>query len=233
MGLIPARVGSKGIPGKNLKALGGKPLIQYSIESALQSSGLDAILVSTDSPDIQNFARTFCHVNCPFLRPARLADDHAAMIEVVRHALDYCQTSGHRFDYVMLLQPTSPFRQHGLIDRAIRQIMDEKADSLISVRSIPQPFNPYWAFQFKEAFLEPAIHHPLISRRQDLPETYHRDGEIYIARTSLVREGSIIGGKTAALIQQNAVHVNLDTEADWVQAEQMIAKWNTEKENCL
>jgi CMP-N,N'-diacetyllegionaminic acid synthase len=228
MGLIPARMGSKGVPGKNMKLLDGMPLIQYTLEAAEQSELLDTILVSTNCPETAFFANCFAKITAPFLRPPHLATDCTPMIDVVAHVLDYATQDWGCFEYVVLLQPTCPFRAPGIIDAAIRYIIQQNADSLISVRKIPDAFNPFWAYAFRESGFEKALNAselPPITRRQDLPATYHRDGEIYIARTALIREGLLTGGKVAAWLNDNAFGINIDTPADWKQAENLLEQW--------
>lgn len=226
LGLIPARMGSKGIPGKNMKVLGGKPLIQYTIKSAQQSGLLHTVAVSTDSQETSRFVQQFPPVAAPFLRPDELATDNAPMIAVVRHAIDFYSNTGHYFDFVMLLQPTSPFRKPGLIDQAIRQVVEQGADSLVTVRPIPEQFNPHWAYQEKGGFLEKILPGSVITRRQDLPPGYSRDGQIYISRTTLIQEGIMTGGKISALIDDHAANINIDTHADWIRAEDITQQWN-------
>jgi CMP-N,N'-diacetyllegionaminic acid synthase len=224
--LIPARKGSKGIPNKNLKILDDKPLVQYTIETALASRRLDCIAISTDSEEIVDFASQFQGLEIPFLRPPELATDSSPAIDVVRHATDYYETAGRSFDYVVLLQPTSPFRMLDLVDSAIKQILRVQADSLVSLRKIPERFNPYWAYEHSSGWFDKVIERTnIISRRQDLPETYYRDGEIYISRISLIRSGQITGDKVTAVINENEFAVNLDTMEDWIQAEQIVKQW--------
>ncbi|OJV18315.1 MAG: N-acylneuraminate cytidylyltransferase [Dyadobacter sp. 50-39] len=226
LGLIPARKGSKGVPGKNMKLLGGKPLIQYTFEAAAQSALLDSIIVSTDCPETAFFAHCFDRITAPFLRPDRLATDQTPMIDVVNHALAFSTNGGSYFEYVVLLQPTTPFRVAGLIDATIRHSIRENADSLITVRKIPDAFSPFWAYIPSENGLEKVMKgHPTIPRRQALPPAYYRDGEIYIARTSLVREGMITGCKVAAWQNNNDFGINIDTPADWKQAENLLQLW--------
>lgn len=228
LGLIPARMGSKGVPGKNMKLLDGTPLIQYTLEAAEQSELLDTILVSTDCPETAFLANCFAKITAPFLRPAHLAADATPMIEVIAHALHYSEQNWGAFDYIMLLQPTCPFRVPDIIDASIHHIIRHNADSLITVRKIPDAFNPFWAYAFRGNGFEKAINHannPTITRRQDLPPAYYRDGEIYIARTSLVHEGTITGGKVAAWLNDNEFGINIDTPADWVQAENLLQQW--------
>lgn len=232
LGLIPARMGSKGVPGKNMKLLGGTPLIQYTIESARQSELLDTILVSTDCPGIVRFANCFDRITAPFVRPAHLATDHAPMIDVVTHALNYAERNVGYFEYVLLLQPTCPFRKPGMIDDTIRYVVQQQADSLITVRKTPDPFNPFWAYALQNNGLQYAVpdaDRP--TRRQDLPATYHRDGEIYITRASLIREGEITGGKLAGWLNDNEFGINIDTPADWAQAETLLNQWKDQIKN--
>ncbi|SEJ43842.1 N-acylneuraminate cytidylyltransferase [Dyadobacter sp. SG02] len=228
LGLIPARMGSKGVPGKNMKLLDGIPLIQYTFEAAGQSELLDTILVSTDCPETAFFANCFEKMTAPFLRPAHLATDHSPMIDVLAHALNLAVQGWGDFEYVVLLQPTCPFRAPGIIDATIRHIIQKNADSLITVRKIPDAFNPFWTYALREGRFEKAIDSPdraPVTRRQDLPPAYYRDGEIYIARTSLIREGVLTGGKTAAWLNENAFGINIDTPADWARAETLLPQW--------
>ena len=118
LGIIPARGGSKGVPGKNKKMLGSKPLIAYTIEAAKESTLLTDIVISTDDPEIQTIGLEY-DAEVPFLRPAHLASDTAKSIDVVLHALDFLKIKGRVYDAVCLLQPTAPFRETQSIDEAI------------------------------------------------------------------------------------------------------------------
>lgn len=232
LGLIPARKGSKGVPGKNMKLLGGVPLIRYTIEAALESELLTTLLMSTDCPEIAAYANRFQPGCAPFIRPERLATDHSPMIGVVAHALDYAEAIHGEFEYIVLLQPTCPFRPPGIIDATIRHIIMHKADSLITVRKIPDAFNPLWAYWLNGDSLEKALPQgSIVTRRQDLPDSYHRDGEIYIATTSLIRAGCLTGGKIAAWHNENAFGINIDTPADWLAAENLLEKWKEQTKN--
>lgn len=129
LGLIPARGGSKGIPGKNIARLGNRPLIAWTIESARSSLLLDRFICSTDSPEIRDLAQKL-GCEAPFLRPTTLAADDSRSVDVVLHALDHLDQS---YDYILLLQPTTPFRQASEIDGIITQGVDEDADLTVSV----------------------------------------------------------------------------------------------------
>ncbi|MCF0071409.1 acylneuraminate cytidylyltransferase family protein [Dyadobacter sp. CY261] len=228
LGLIPARAGSKGVSNKNMRLLGSEPLIRYTIEAARQSDLLDKVIVSTDSPETADFSNRFDGTSAFFLRPPHLATDHSPMIDVIVHAIDYAETEWGKFKYVVLLQPTCPFRAIDIIDKAIRQIICEDADSLISVRKIPHMFHPFWAYTYADKSLVkalPDVNRSIITRRQDLPDTYFRDGEIYIARTSLIRAGQITGGSISPWINENSFGINIDTPADWARAENLLQAW--------
>ena len=126
--IIPARSGSRGIPGKNIKLLGDKPLIQYSIDAAIKVFNKEDILVSTDSKEIKVIAEN-CGLNVPFLRPDELATDFTSSQDVILHAIDYTQQCGQNYDTVVLLQPTSPFRNAQHIEEAIK-LYDKRFQSL-------------------------------------------------------------------------------------------------------
>ncbi|MCE6988669.1 cytidylyltransferase domain-containing protein [Dyadobacter sp. CY323] len=223
LALIPARAGSKGVPGKNMKQLGGKPLIAYTIESALHSEMLARIVVSTNCMETIRFVNGFPRIETPFVRPDAISRDETPMQEVVLHALEYFADQGIQFEYVLLLQPTTPFRTVDLIDRAIQKIIESESDSLVTIQKIPDKYNPYWAFEYQnDTLITPVIPDKrLTSRRQDLPETYYRDGRIYISKTSLIKQGTFLGGKIYGMLT-NEIDINIDTLEDWKKAEMYV-----------
>jgi len=223
LGLIVARGGSKGIPGKNSKMLGGKPLINYTIASAKESRLLDEVIVSSDDHKIIELAKDE-GIAVPFVRPKELATDTTSSLSVMQHALRFANENGKPFDAVCLLQPTTPFRSVGLIDEAITKFKSAQLDSLISVREIPSDFNPHWAFEEIEGELKIATGEEVpISRRQDLPKTYHRDGAIYITKTEvLLEQNSLLGKHIGFVITKGDEDINLDTPNDWELAEQRL-----------
>ena len=223
LGVIPARAGSKGIANKNIRLLVEKPLIQYTIESALLSNYLNTIVVSSDSHEIISFCKNFPEIEIPFIRPSWLSMDETPTIEVVQHALEYYAEIGKNFDYVCLLQPTSPFRNGNLIDLAVKKLMDEKGESLVTIRNIPNRYNPHWAFKMEEGLLSPFIDNKeLIPRRQELPEAWHRDGKIYLTSVNLIKQGILIGGKVIGYQNDGETDVNIDTWEDWNEAEKHL-----------
>lgn len=225
LGLIPARGGSKGVPKKNVKLLGKIPLIDYSIQSAKNSKLLTRIVVSTDDEEIA-IAAEISGYKPPFIRPAEIAQDMSTSLEVVQHAIAFFESQNVFFDAVCLLQPTNPFRERGSIDLAIEKFITAKADCLISVLPIPEEFNPHWVFEENEnGLLKIATgDEKIIPRRQDLPKAFHRDGSIYITKTSVIKSGSLYG-KSIAYIESNPqFHVNIDTMKDWEKAERLLTQ---------
>jgi CMP-N,N'-diacetyllegionaminic acid synthase len=219
LGIILARGGSKGVPGKNIKLLGGVPLLAFTAQSALASKRLTKVVLSTDCPSIATVAKQYA-IEVPFIRPETLATDIASSIAVVQHAVSYLENQGEFFDAICLLQPTSPFRPKGFIDEAIQKFGQEDAEALVSVLPVPHEFNPHWVFELnKEGLLQIATgEEEIIKRRQDLPPAFFRDGSIYITKTSVIKEGSFYGSKLSYLENHPDFYVNIDTPEDWEKA---------------
>ena len=229
LGLIPARGGSKGVPNKNIKLLGGKPLINYTIEVGLACAEITKLVVSTDSPEIAKISKA-AGAEVPFFRPAELATDTSPSIDTVIHAVEFFEKEGNQFDAVCLLQPTSPFRTAEEVQKAISTFIEKEADSLISVRKVPHQFNPHWIFEpnADDDFLKIATgESEIITRRQELPPAYYRDGSIYLVKTEvLLKKRSLYGERIAFSLSENDVFVNIDTMEDWERAEKGILKSN-------
>ena len=223
LAIIPARGGSKGIPGKNIKLLGGKPLLQYTVESAKESALLSRVILSSDDPEIIAVGKEL-GLEVPFVRPAELAGEATSSLGVSKHTLEELCSQGREYDAVCLLQPTPPFRSTGLIDKAIEKFRSGNYDSLISVREVPAEFNPHWTYEELEGKLKIATgDEEIISRRQDLPKAYHRDGAVYITKTSVLLEQNSLYGKNIGYIDTTgSVYVNIDTEEDWKEAEKIV-----------
>ena len=182
IGLITARGGSKSIPGKNIKPLAGKPLIAWTVEAALQSKGLDRVMVSTDDEKIAQTARQW-GAEVPFLRPGELAGDASPHILAVQHALEWLQDhEGERPEYIMLLQPTSPLRATQDIDAVIELAKEKNADAVVSVCESKN--HPYTTYRLTEnGMLEVYVSSDIgYLRRQDLPPAYVLNGAIYLNR---------------------------------------------------
>lgn len=221
LGLIPARGGSKGVPGKNKKLLASKPLIVYTIEAALKSN-LDAVLVSTDDQIIAEISSA-AGALVPFIRPAHLAEDSTPTLPVIQHALQQLESDGKVYDAVCLLQPTNPFRSAEDINAAIAELKKKEADCLLSVLEVPHQFNPHWVLMDEKGNLKWAMGDALpIQRRQELPKAYYRDGSIYITKTHVINTGSLYGNVISYILSDPRKHVNIDTMADWEEAEKLM-----------
>jgi CMP-N,N'-diacetyllegionaminic acid synthase len=224
LGLIPARGGSKGIPGKNVRLLGGRPLLAYTAEAARASRRLSRVVLSTDDPGIAEVGRS-CGLEVPFLRPAGLARDETPTLPVVQHAVAELERAGDRFDAVCLLQPTSPLRRPEDIDGSIEMLETRGLDAVVSVLPVPPEHNPHWVyFRDGEGLLRLATgEDEPIPRRQELPPAFHRDGSIYVTRRDVLLSGSLYGRRLGGYLV-SACSVNLDTPADWERAERRMAE---------
>jgi CMP-N,N'-diacetyllegionaminic acid synthase len=228
LGIIPARGGSKGVPRKNIKLLNNKPLIQYTIESALRSKLLTSVIVSTDDIEIAQISISL-GAKVPFIRPKKLASDSAKSIDVVLHAIGELEEINLFFDAICLLQPTNPFRENGLIDLCIAKFAKKNYDSLMSVLPVPHQYNPHWVYEPNEmGILKLATNEIMpISRRQDLPAAFYREGSIYITKTEIIKtKKSLYGNKIGFQEIKSKFKVNIDTTADWVEAENLAVQYD-------
>lgn len=225
LGLIPARGGSKGVPRKNVRMLAGKPLIAWTIEAALAARSLARVVVSTEDEEIAEVARKW-GAEVPFLRPPELATDEAPTLPVVRHALEWMERQGERFDAVCLLQPTSPCRRVEWIDACAEMLERLGVDSVATVLPVPAEHNPDWVYFADERGLlrlSTGEKEPL-PRRQDLPAAYHREGSVYLARTETVLvKNSLYGDSLAGYVVPSEESINIDTFRDWERAEEALA----------
>ena len=224
LGLIPARGGSKGVPGKNIKLLGEKPLIQYTSDIALKSDFLSKVILSSDDDKIISVAKNI-GLEVPFKRPNKLAEDQSPTLPVILHALEYFESKGEFFDAICLLQVTSPFRTVSFLDKAIQQFIEKGTDSLVSVLEVPHEYNPHWTFELDENNLLKIAtgEDDIITRRQSLPKAFHRDGSLYITKTSVLKEQNSLYGKTISHIESpKELYVNIDTLEDWRKAEKLV-----------
>jgi CMP-N-acetylneuraminic acid synthetase len=224
LAIIPARGGSKGVPFKNIKLLNGKPLLAYTSEIALQSKYLTEVIVSSEDEQIISVAKSL-GIKVPFVRPTELAQDNTPTIDVIIHALQWYQNQNSCFDAVCLLQATSPFRTVAFLDKAIEKFIEKDCDSLVSVQEVPHEYNPHWTFEVNlEGNLKIATDETeIISRRQELPTAYHRDGSIYITKTEVLLKQHSLYGKSIAFIESSPeTYVNIDTMEDWEKAEVMV-----------
>ncbi len=223
LGVIPARGGSKGIPDKNLRLLKGKPILQYTIESARSARCLSRLILTTDSEAIAEEGRRL-GVEVPFLRPAELGRDDTPMAPVVRHAVRFLESNGDHFEAVCLLQPTSPLRRAEYIDGCYELLTSNQADTVLTVLPVPHRYNPFWLYlERDDGWLEPALGKCEIGTRQELPPCYLREGSVYLFRRQVLRDrDSLFGERTLGYPVDPGRSVNLDSLEDWERAEQLL-----------
>jgi CMP-N,N'-diacetyllegionaminic acid synthase len=218
LALIPARGGSKGILRKNIKPLAGKPLIGWTIEEARKANCIDRIVVSTEDEEIAKVALNY-GAEVPFMRPSEIAADDTPGIAPVIHAIKQLPN----YDWVMLLQPTSPLRSAADIDGIWKLCTTRCAPSAVSVTRSEK--HPYWAYQCDAADrLTPLIaDRPDIKRRQELPPSYALNGAMYLGKTDwLLFQNGFIGVETIGYCMPAERSVDLDTPLDWRWVEFLI-----------
>lgn len=200
LGVTPARGGSKGVPGKNIRPLCGKPLLAWTIESAKASTRLDRFIVSTEDDSIAQVARRWGADVLP--RPPELATDEASTLSVLQHALTHIPA-----DIVVLLQATSPIRDPGLIDRCIDRFREVGADSLATGYMCK-------ASEYGQNAL----------RRQDLSGFFYDDGNVYVIRAEMIRQGDRYGKRIERVVVDREHNVEIDDEFDFWLAEQVLLR---------
>ena len=208
LGLIPARGGSQTVKRKNMVDLGGIPLIEWTIRTALASS-VSRLIVSTDDLEIAEFSQSKgCEV--PFIRPSELATNSALAIDVVNHALDVISED---FDAVMLLQPTTPFRTPEDIEQSLKIIGD--ASSVISVSAVEGPHPARMKYIESGLLIDPPFAEAIENMpRQQLRKVFVRNGAIYLTKVPYIRQGSFKGLTSRALIMPEERSVNIDSQFD-------------------
>jgi N-acylneuraminate cytidylyltransferase len=212
--VIPARGGSKGIPRKNIRPLHGKPLIQYSIDVARQLAPDDDICVSTDDDEIIEVAESI-GLNVPFKRPAELASDNAGMYEVLLHAVDYYAKKDNKYDCLVLLQPTSPFRKTQHVKDAL-DLYDESVDMVVGVSETKA--NPYFTLREENAdgFLEKSKSQGPVATRQSAPKVYEVNGAVYVINVESLRNKHIQEfTKVKKYVMDELSSLDLDSPLDW------------------
>ena len=225
LGLVPARGGSKGVPRKNIRRLAGRPLLEYTASAALAAGRLSRVILSTEDSEVAEVGRS-CGLEVPFMRPADLAQDTTPSLAVVQHALRWLECRGERFDAVCLLQPTTPLRGVGEIDGCVALLDESGADAVVTVRRVPDDFNPHWTYvrdargclrlSTGEAAPEP--------RRQDLPPAFQRDGSVYVTRRDvLLDQNSLYGDHLVGCPVDERPWLSIDTPDDWARAEELMS----------
>lgn len=225
LGAITARGGSKGIPKKNIRPLGGKPLLAYTIESAKQSQLITHLIVSTEDEEIAAVARGYGAL-VPFMRPVELAGDDVHHLPVLQHAVKTMEEQlGVVFDYVVKLQPTSPFRTVEDIDGTIRLLAETDADSAVTVVEVDEN-HPLKMKKIENGRLMPyCFPEPEGIPRQFLPKVYKRNAAVYVLkRDNLLLKNREYGDDVAAYLMPAERSIDIDNEFDWLKAEHMLEK---------
>jgi CMP-N-acetylneuraminic acid synthetase len=224
LGLVPARGGSKGVPGKNVRPLAGRPLLEYTAAAARESGVLDRTILSTDAEEIAAVGRR-CGLDVPFLRPPQLAADDTPMLAVVRHAIDALAGEGWTPDLIVLLQPTSPLRRGAHVRGVVERLRASQADSVVTVVEVPRHLSPDYVMRIDSGLLKPFLPGGAgVTRRQDARPAYSRDGTAYAFwRTTIERFGDIYGERCEPLVIEAADSLSIDTPNDWADAERRLA----------
>jgi CMP-N-acetylneuraminic acid synthetase len=225
LGVIPARGGSKSVPRKNIALVHGKPLLAYTIQAAQGSQRITHFVVSSEDPEIIAVAKRY-GAPVPFERPAELAADESPTLPVVQHALREMEMlEGIAFDYIVLLQPTTPLRLPEDIDAAVDKLIATGADSVISVCDVGA-YHPARMRQIvDDRLVELPIREPKeMLRRQDLPPVYIRNGAVYaVKREVVIEHNSIVGQVSRPYIMPDERSINVDSELDLLLAEILLS----------
>ena len=213
LALIPARGGSKRLPGKNVRSLGGKPLIVWSIDAARNIPEICDILISTDDAEITTICKE-AGALVPWLRPAELATDTASSIDTALHALDWYEAEKGKVDGLLLLQPTSPFRTKETVCKGIELYKKNSQQTVLVVS--PSHAHPMWTLRMDGEYLVPFVQdHGFGTRSQDLPPAYVVNGGFYLISPTELRAGrSFMGIKTIPLLMESP-HEALDIDTEW------------------
>lgn len=226
LAVIPARGGSKGVPGKNIRMLGGLPLIAHTINAARGSTRLARCVVSTDDPEITRVAATHGG-DAPFVRPAHLATDSAASLGVMQHALRALEQAdpATRYDVLVMLQPTTPFRTALDIDGALALLERTGADSVISVMDVQGHHPARMKYLDGDRLIDPPFAEAVENQpRQQLRPMYIRNGAVYATRRDVLMGGSFKGKDCRAWIMPAERSVNIDTLDDFAYAEWCLSR---------
>ena len=223
LAIIPARGGSKGLPGKNILSLAGIPLITHTINAALEAESVGRLIVSTDDEAIATVARE-SGAEVPFLRPAALSDDTASGVDACLHALGYANDSlDYHPELVVYLQPTSPMRSAADIDAAVKLLHDRNADSVVSVKAVTE--YPQWMKKMDgEQRISPLFEElEITAARQNLEKSYILNGAIYLSTTeALLKHRNFYGSDTRGYLMPEERSIDIDTLNDFLMAQALI-----------
>ena len=226
LAIIPARGGSKGIPNKNMRKLVGKPLIEYTINVAKSSKLINKIIVSTDSQKIANFSKSK-KVDVPFLRPKNISKSNSSTIDLINHTIDFLNIHQNYVpDIITILQPTSPLRTVGILDKSIKILKNSQISScVLGVAKVKN--HPFLCFKSKNSFLNPSkSDFQKYYQRQQFPTFFYPTGSIYTFwNKTLKKYGNIYGPKIKPLLIDIDDSIDIDSPYDLFQAEMKIKNW--------
>lgn len=218
LGLIPARGGSKGIPRKNIKLLQGKPLIAYSIETALKVKSIDKVIVSSEDEEIIRIAKKY-GAQVPFVRPQKLAKDHSTAFGVLEHACTFLRTQlNEEYDYLCLLEPTAPLRTVQDVEKAIALLINTQGAEAVVGISEAIVFHPSVIFSMNERyFLKKVFNDIGISRRQNLARFFYPNAALYISEIkALLKKKSFYHEKTIGYLMPKYRSIEIDEPEDFL-----------------
>jgi len=221
--VILARSGSKGLPGKNIKNINGKPLMAWSIEAGLNSKYIDKLTVSTDSGEYAKIAKSF-GAEVPFIRPNEISTDESSRKDAIEYSLDFFKDKGMIYDYVILLEPTSPLTTGQDIDSAIEQLfLEESAEAIVGV-SLSEASHPNFLVELNNKFLNfiSKDQKSLVVRRQDLENYYFYDGSLYISEVDKYLEKEFYHEKTLGYIVPKWKSLEIDDMDDFIMVEAIM-----------
>ncbi len=217
--IIPARGGSKRIPRKNIKKFFGKPLIAYSIETALKSKLFDIVIVSTDDEEIAKIAKEY-GAEVPFIRPKELSDDFTGTGAVIKHTLKYLKQYDYDVDFVCTIYATAPFLQEKYLKQALNELKNSNAAMSFSATSMPFPIQRTFKID-KDGRCKMFTPEHFMSRSQDLEEAYQDAGQFYWENLNIKMTDIAFGKDSIAIILPRYLVQDIDTLEDWQRAELM------------
>ncbi len=226
LAIVPARRGSKGLPLKNIRSLGGMPLLAWPIRAAKASRYIDRVMISTDDAEFARLAQE-AGADVPFLRPAALANDTATSLSFIVHALDTLAAAGDRYDWLVLLEPTSPLTETADVDAALETLVAKAADA-DAIVGVAQVIDSHPAFVvrlsedgFLRPYMEPVFGAP--SRRQDVEPLYRLDGSLYISDiAALRREGGFYHARSLPFVMPRWKSFEVDELVDFICIEAIL-----------
>lgn len=216
LAIIPARGGSKGIPRKNIKDLAGKPLIAWTIEEAKKSKYITRLILSSDDDEIIDVAKKYnCEV--PFKRPAELAQDHTSGMDPVLHAIKSCPG----YDYILMLQPTSPFRTAEDIDNCLEKVFNNDWSFCVSLTEVSE--SPYWMYNIENNHMKNILDSIELSTRQVLPKNFILNGALYVAKTKqFLEKKNFLNDETKPFIMEKSHSYDIDEPIDFKICEMLM-----------